>query len=84
MTRDEMRKYEFQWVDEESLIERLCERVCCDCPAWHYDHSVGQTYCPIEDPTLSSCVRWYEVDSYLETMIQADQRLCDVFGKRHD
>ncbi len=82
MTRNEIRKHVFQWIDEESLIERLCERVCCDCPAWQYDGCTGETYCPIEDPTLDSCVRWYEVDSYLERMVLADNLLVDVFGDR--
>lgn len=84
MTREELRKYEYQWIDEEALVERMCQFICDDCPAWHYERDTGARYCPTEDPTLDSCVRWYEADSYLEVMVQADKRLCEVFGRRHD
>ena len=84
MTRDEFRNYQFNWIDEESLIERLCERVCCDCPAWSYEPDTGARYCPADNPTVESCVRWYEVNIYLERMVQADRLLCEAFGGRND
>ena len=80
MTRNELRKYVFRWVDEEALFERLCKRVCEDCPAWVYEKDIGNVYCPEGDPTMDGCVRWYEVDSYLERMVMADKSLKDVFG----
>ena len=84
MTRDDLRSYQFQWIDDESLTERICDAVCCDCPAWHYERDTGARHCPTEDPTLESCIRWYEVDSYLDVMVRADKMLCDVFGGRND
>ena len=84
MTTDELRRYRFSWVDEESLVERLSEKVCEDCPAWVYEKDIGNRYCPHEDPTSLSCIRWYEVQSYLKTMVLADKQLCDVFGERND